>query len=86
MSGDQAVARVLAAILSERHPGTTWLPVETAEVGVDTGSGQTIRCLAAPEDADAAGIQPAVATVDLDATDEHAIDARGEQTAPLSDG
>ena len=48
------VARVLAQIMAERHPGTRWLPVERDERGHIRGvaTGKVIRLFAGPEDHD----------------------------------
>lgn len=60
--GRHAVARVLCEILAERHPGTTWLPVEPTELGTQPGTGEIVRRLTTPQDPDPAGIKPSVPT------------------------
>ena len=85
MTGRTAVARELAAILSERRPGTVWLPVERSEVDADAGAGQPIRRLAAPENPHALRVEAAVTAVHGGAPDEHAVDAGVQETSPLID-
>jgi len=80
--GRAAVARVLAEILAARSPGSTWLPVDRRQIDSHTGTGQTIRRLAAPEHLHPIGFEP-VAAVDRRTPDEHAVDASGQKPTPL---
>lgn len=47
-----AVATTFARILAERHPGTTWLPVERSRSndGLVVPAGKVVRLLPAPAD------------------------------------
>jgi hypothetical protein len=64
-AGRTAVARALAGILAERHPGTTWLPVQAAQLDADTRTGQITRRLAPPENLDSRPVEGGVAPDDL---------------------
>ncbi len=46
--GQIAVTRMLARIMTERHTGTHWSPVEAAELDAKAGSGEPLRRLSAP--------------------------------------
>ena len=86
MTGREAVARELAAILRERRPGTVWLPAKRSEISTDTGTGKPVRRLAAPEDPHAVRVKPAITAVHGGTTDEHAVDPGVQEAPSLVDG